>query len=172
MRWCHIWSGEKTDSRPGLSQVRCSHTRADPRFVPGQWETALLCNDISHWLGTSLESALHTHSTKLAFTLQARHPGLFAGAVNRTEMVGPISGRRHNISGEKCEQGWDGAAVPGTQVVDRVGSGKFLLHQNGCWSCEYVGYAPPEPASQPFVWWCTYSSWWEMLLSGGVPFES
>ena len=31
---------------------------ADSRFVPGQWETALLCNDASHWLGASLESAL------------------------------------------------------------------------------------------------------------------
>ena len=32
--------------------------RADSRFVPSQWETALLCNDVSHWLGTNLESAL------------------------------------------------------------------------------------------------------------------
>ena len=28
------------------------------RFAPSQWETALLCNDVSHWLGASLESAL------------------------------------------------------------------------------------------------------------------
>ena len=28
------------------------------RFVPSHWETALLCNDVSHWLGTNLESAL------------------------------------------------------------------------------------------------------------------
>ena len=32
--------------------------RTDFRFVPSQWETVLLCNDVSHWLGTSLESAL------------------------------------------------------------------------------------------------------------------
>ena len=32
--------------------------RADSRFVPSQWETALLCNGVSHWLGTSLDSAL------------------------------------------------------------------------------------------------------------------
>ena len=30
---------------------------ADYRFAPCQWETALLCNDVSHWLGASLESA-------------------------------------------------------------------------------------------------------------------
>ena len=32
--------------------------RADSRFVPSQWETSLLCNDVSHWLGASLGSAL------------------------------------------------------------------------------------------------------------------
>ena len=32
--------------------------RVDFRFAPSQWETALLCNDVSHWLGASLESAL------------------------------------------------------------------------------------------------------------------
>ena len=32
---------------------------ADSRFAPSQWETALLCNDVSHWLGTNLESALY-----------------------------------------------------------------------------------------------------------------
>ena len=32
--------------------------RADSRFAPSQWETALLYNDDSHWLGESLESVL------------------------------------------------------------------------------------------------------------------
>ena len=31
-------------------------SRADSRFAPSQWETALLCNDVSHWLGASLAS--------------------------------------------------------------------------------------------------------------------
>ena len=30
----------------------------DSRFAPSQWETVLLCNDVSHWLGASLESTL------------------------------------------------------------------------------------------------------------------
>ena len=34
--------------------------RANSRFTPSQWETPLLCNDVSHWLGASLESALVT----------------------------------------------------------------------------------------------------------------
>ena len=32
--------------------------RDDSRFVPSQWETVLLCNGVSHWLGASLEWAL------------------------------------------------------------------------------------------------------------------
>ena len=32
--------------------------RADSRFVPSQRETALLCNNVSHWLGPSLGSVL------------------------------------------------------------------------------------------------------------------
>ena len=33
--------------------------RAESRFSLSQWETALLCNDVSHWLGANLESGLH-----------------------------------------------------------------------------------------------------------------
>ena len=32
--------------------------RADSRLAPSQWETPLQSNAVSHWLGTSLESAL------------------------------------------------------------------------------------------------------------------
>ena len=32
--------------------------RADTRFATSQWKTASLCNDVSHWLGANLESAL------------------------------------------------------------------------------------------------------------------
>ena len=35
------------------------YARADSRFAPSQWETALLCNDVSHWLGVGLESAMY-----------------------------------------------------------------------------------------------------------------
>ena len=38
--------------------VSASKYRTDSRFALSQWETALLCNDVSHWLGASLESAL------------------------------------------------------------------------------------------------------------------
>ena len=38
---------------------------ADSRFVPRQWETALHCNDFSHWLAASLESALYQWSYAL-----------------------------------------------------------------------------------------------------------
>ena len=35
-------------------------TSVDSRFAPSQWETTLRCNDVSHLLGTNLESALKT----------------------------------------------------------------------------------------------------------------
>ena len=38
-----------------------SRSSADSRFVPSQWETPLLCNDVSHWLGANLESALRSY---------------------------------------------------------------------------------------------------------------
>ena len=41
-----------------------THWSLDSRFVPSQWETALLCNDVSHWLSSNLESALHIHASK------------------------------------------------------------------------------------------------------------
>ena len=35
-----------------------SSNRAESRFATSQWEMALLCNNVSHWLGASLESAM------------------------------------------------------------------------------------------------------------------
>ena len=45
--------------------------KADFRFAPSQLETPLLCNDVSHWLGESLESALYYILTYLANILTA-----------------------------------------------------------------------------------------------------
>ena len=41
-----------------VSWWRSNWNRADSRFAPSQWETVLLCNDVSHWLGANLESPL------------------------------------------------------------------------------------------------------------------
>ena len=37
------------------------YTQDWSRLAPSQWKTPLQCNAISHWLDTSLESALYTH---------------------------------------------------------------------------------------------------------------
>ena len=34
---------------------------ADFRLAPSQWETALLCNDVFHWMGANLKSPLDYH---------------------------------------------------------------------------------------------------------------
>ena len=44
------------------STVSTNINRDHSRFAPSEWETVLLCNDVSHWLGASLESALHKSS--------------------------------------------------------------------------------------------------------------
>ena len=38
--------------------------RAHSRFGPSQWETTLHCNDVSHWLGASLESPVTSSNTE------------------------------------------------------------------------------------------------------------
>ena len=38
--------------------IKPKYSRADSRFAPNQFETTLYCNDVSHWLWPSLESAL------------------------------------------------------------------------------------------------------------------
>ena len=44
--------------------VHVSTYRAASWFASTQWETALLCNDVSHWLATSLWSALYMYHGK------------------------------------------------------------------------------------------------------------
>ena len=58
-------SGPKPISKvnlPVISRIEsrcfCNRIRADSRFAPSQWETALLCNDVSHWLEVNIESDL------------------------------------------------------------------------------------------------------------------
>ena len=65
--WITIWNqmAERCDSwcsiLPfGILAKICSFVyinRADSRFSPSQWDTALHCNGVSHWLSASLESA-------------------------------------------------------------------------------------------------------------------
>ena len=49
-----------TKSRPSKTKPSTClwDVRADSGFAPNQWEMALLCDDISHWLGASLETGL------------------------------------------------------------------------------------------------------------------
>ena len=52
--------GAKISAGTVMTKLRfLIYVRADFRFVPSQWEMVLLCNHISQWLGTSLESVLY-----------------------------------------------------------------------------------------------------------------
>ena len=58
----------------GMDKSYLSFTVKCSRFAPSQWETALRCNDVSHWPGGSLESAL-CQDTCIRRTLNSqRHP--------------------------------------------------------------------------------------------------
>ena len=48
----HWWNKKKSGIK--LFDIH----RADSRFAPSQWGTALLCNDVYHWLGANIEPAL------------------------------------------------------------------------------------------------------------------
>ena len=52
---CPMWA-------TGIAATDGNHNRnrADSRFEPNQWVTMLLCNNVSHWLGPNLESALRS----------------------------------------------------------------------------------------------------------------
>ena len=65
--------------------------RADSRFAPRQWETALLCNDVSHWLGANVDSALYSYSFVFPFH------GIFCGMaqIGTTELQ-PLCGRDYS----------------------------------------------------------------------------
>ena len=54
------------------SNIWIIHIRGDSKFAPSQWETALLCNDVSHGLGASLELFLPHSLVKLVDYLQLR----------------------------------------------------------------------------------------------------
>ena len=52
-------AGQKLQITQSAGVNQGSILRTDSRFAPSQWEMALLCNDVSHWLGASLESSLY-----------------------------------------------------------------------------------------------------------------
>ena len=53
------WSHTRSHWRSRSYLKVIVNLRADSMFASSQWETALLCNDVSHWLGASLDSALN-----------------------------------------------------------------------------------------------------------------
>ena len=54
-------------------------------FAPSQWETVLLCNNVSHWLGASLKSALWKQCGE--YLGQESKPGVSATHWTVTDLV-------------------------------------------------------------------------------------
>ena len=100
--------------------ILCTH-RADSRFAPSQWETALLCNDVSHWSGANIESALYTcrvfdgQYTYETGIISCMHP---ANERRRYNVTSSLIGWAH-LQNDPC---WHA----GVQINERLRK-KFLL---------------------------------------------
>ena len=108
----------------------CPHhtSGADIRFAPSQWETALLCNDVSHWLDASLESALY-------LTFPPKSPRFLL----------------MHVLGSRCS--WAVCELPEPWVINSIIKAKWRIYASVNWqsldqimACRQVGAKPvPEP---------------------------
>ena len=80
-----------------LNNLFAGFSRADSWFVPSQWETVLLCNDVSHWQGASLESALVFAHWKPSITIMITFSSLAAPHV----VITTISGAKTTAPGAR-----------------------------------------------------------------------
>ena len=55
------WLSKYNDIQVATHQSK-AELRDQSRYAPSQWETALHCNDVSHWLGAYLDWSLRTDS--------------------------------------------------------------------------------------------------------------
>ena len=104
--------------------------RADSRFAPSQWETALLYNDVSHWLDANLESALAIYGTRLHvawqrnsrfFRLHCWNPeGVLVMGVITIANAAASSGSTHLTS------------TQGIQIVNRWNKPKIHMYSRCC----------------------------------------
>ena len=59
-------------NRPHMMLLYCT---ADSRIAPSQWQTVLLCNDVSRWQGSNLESALYCLTGVNVTAINSGDPG-------------------------------------------------------------------------------------------------
>ena len=73
---------------------------AEFRFAPSQWETVLLCNDFSHWLGANLESDLghspHRHDDVIKWKHFPRN-WPFVRGIHRSPVNSPYKGQWRGV---------------------------------------------------------------------------
>ena len=77
--------------------------RTHSRFAPSQWETALLCNDVTHWLGASLESASRFAPSQWETALFCNDVAHWLGASLESARFSPSQ--------------WERALLPGKHTV-------------------------------------------------------
>ena len=140
-----------------------------PRFAPSQWETALQCKDVSHWLGANLESTLCIPNSSPGVSLHKRRAPWSSSTDN-----GLLSSRARNPlrptnggTGWACICPWIGLSryVPNVHYSDVIMSsmtskitGVPTVYSTVCSGADQSKYQ--SPASLAFVRWI---HWWPVI---------
>ena len=85
------WSIRGCALHDWVSRAWMSNDRADSWFEPNQWETALLCNEVSHWVGASLKSDLNctAHYCSVWVEITSWHENIYPGHFISTLFTSP-----------------------------------------------------------------------------------
>ena len=96
--------------------------------MPSQWETALRCNDVSHWIAASLESAL-IMITKLEYEKNTYSGFYMRQKMYRDEKIDSINPRK---------EGW----------------GSFFFLYSCLWNCYFVIGLPGYDMIPVYIYLC------------------
>ena len=96
------------------------YARADSRFAPGQWETSLQSNAISHWLGANLDSALYTKTCTLS-SWHTVHPWWRHPMETRPELLAVLRGNPPVTDGFPSQRAGDKGLMLWTMFVGTNG---------------------------------------------------
>ena len=120
-------------------------------FTPRQWETVLLCNDVSHWLDEGLESAMIYQSlvTSPTFvTIQEKkhwqcHAGNSSDVINLIDLYMLMYKKRIWFWFRKC------------QIISKKRSHQMKLFATRyCFHPKYLKMNTHTITTECNIWWC------------------
>ena len=118
-------------SMPCHTQDCAACVRADSRFAPSQWEMVLLCKDVSHWLGTNLESALLCAWQQVRLWMSSQFSLAWDIAAIWTWLLIALVPRWHVWSGQTSLY-WESWQTKGWKHCDG-GEGQSVMRNKNYW---------------------------------------